>query len=440
MKFKANAPFILLLAAMAWGQGDAGKDYRFYNLEKEYRELKTVVFQPREAKALELKLVVENMLSIYGTAYVNEKENALYVTDTPEMAAKLESTLKSLDRKGVTAGNNLVSRTIPLKHVVASDILTLLNHKLSRYGTLLNYSDQNALLVTDIESKIDEVFALVQSLDIPVPHIQIESYILEADAEYFSKKGVNIFEWLSNTSSQLMVRKAGSGGTGISLGVSDPVSPGVPPGFADATTLDVGKNTLVLGARVSLSDLVGLLTEDGKAKVLACPRLVTKNNNNASLSAQEMVPFKFQPPGLPGAQAPNSAPFVISGVSLQILPVIQLDSCINMQIYPTITDLTGWDPHGMPIVGSRALSTEISVKSGEVFVLGGLRRSEVIKKRTGVPVLRSIPLLRYLFSSTTDVKIEREVVILVRPQILAGNSFKAEKKQLEIFESEQGKK
>ena len=66
--------------------GDAVK---FYNLEKEYRKLRTAVFTPGNAEAIELKQIVAGMLSTHGTVYANEKSNTLYVTDVPEMIEEL---------------------------------------------------------------------------------------------------------------------------------------------------------------------------------------------------------------------------------------------------------------------------------------------------------------------------------------------------------------
>ena len=84
MKFKANAPFILLLAAMAWGQGDAGKDYRFYNLEKEYRELKPNV-------ALLTRLAEETGGEVLDPERLEEGLKRLFTPDPGKATRALET-------------------------------------------------------------------------------------------------------------------------------------------------------------------------------------------------------------------------------------------------------------------------------------------------------------------------------------------------------------
>jgi hypothetical protein len=67
---KLIAVALVLLAIGAAG-GQQLDDVKFYNLEKEYRPTVTFVYKVKAAKALELKQIVKDMLSIYGTLYVN---------------------------------------------------------------------------------------------------------------------------------------------------------------------------------------------------------------------------------------------------------------------------------------------------------------------------------------------------------------------------------
>ena len=112
------------------------KDVKFYNLEKEYRQTETFVYKVEKASALELKQIVHDMLSIYGSLYVNEQTNQLYITDVPEKIADLKEVIAGLDTDGLKAGNNLASKVIYLQHENVAELSEIIRHKLSPDGTL----------------------------------------------------------------------------------------------------------------------------------------------------------------------------------------------------------------------------------------------------------------------------------------------------------------
>jgi general secretion pathway protein D len=107
-----------------------------------------------------------------------------------------------------------------------------------------------------------------------------------------------------------------------------------------------------------------------------------------------------------------------AGVSLSVLPVIEADGFVDLAISPRISDLTGWTPNGMPIVFDRSMRTDVRVKDGETYVLGGLKRTELVDSVQGVPILKSLPLLGWFFSKRTRIKLERDVIVIIRPRIL----------------------
>ena len=176
------------------------KDVKFYNLEKEYRQTETFVYKVEKASALELKQIVHDMLSIYGSLYVNEQTNQLYITDVPEKIADLKKVIVGLDMGGLKAGNNLTSKVIYLQHENVAELSEIIRHKLSPDGTLFEVPYLNAISITDVPSKIAEVEDLVGMLDVPGAHIAIEITAVEFNDERFSRLGINVFNWLQGLS------------------------------------------------------------------------------------------------------------------------------------------------------------------------------------------------------------------------------------------------
>lgn len=413
MKMIKYFSFILLCSTLI--SADTIRDIKFYNLEKEYRKTITYVYKVQHAQALELRQIISDMLSIYGSLYVNEKTNELYITDVEEKICDLKAVLPGLDVKQLRAGNNLVSRRVYLKHENVSEVIGIIKHKLSPEGSVFEVPNLNAMVITDIPSKINEVTDLMDLVDVPVKHIAVEITIVEFNNEKFSKLGINVFNWLQGLTlrtdlhgeEDLLIRNRGS--FIVRSRTEGDLSPRDHYSETDAERLQ----PYHLSAELSVSDLIGFICENADGIVLANTRIITRNNKEASIDAIEYIPFRFFE-NESGYQYPYQSR-AIAGISVRVRPTVQEDSLINLRIYPSISDLTGWSPKGMPIVFERRISTEVKVKDNTIFVLGGLKKRESVEVRRGIPGLKDIPVLQWFFSVKTKIIVEREVLIFIRP-------------------------
>jgi len=418
---------LMMVSLCAVGAAQNSPDVRFYSLEKEYRTTLTYVYKVRNTDALELKQIVRDMLSIYGSLYVNEDTEELYITDVPEKIEDLKQVLPRLDVEGLEAGNNLASRVVKLRHVTAPDVLEIVRHKLSPEGHLFEVPYLNALTITDVPSKIDELTSLLDSLDTPAPHISVKITVVEFNNEEFNRLGINIFGWLQGLSIEAEGHGDNPGdvfGMG-SIGARSRHKERIhPPLFTKPDPAMYGKKRYHVRADFTISDIVAFICENGDGDVLADTRLVTRNNKYALINAGELIPVHLEDNDIWDRQ-PGDA-YRKTGVTVHVTPNVQEDSLINLKLSPRIADLTGWSPKGEPIVFERALQTEVNVRNNSVFVLGGLKRREYVEKWRGVPVLKDIPVLRYLFSVKKEVLVEREVLIFIRPSTDTDTEVSAE--------------
>jgi type II secretory pathway component GspD/PulD (secretin) len=402
----------------------SAEDVKFYNLEKEYRPTVTFVYKVKNAQALELRQIVKEMLSIYGTLYVNEQANELYITDVPEKVEDVKKALDGLDMAQLKAGNNLVSELAYLRHRNVSEVIDIIRHKLSVEGTLQEVAHLNAFTVTDIPSKIQEVLGLLEKIDVAGPHIAIEITVVEFNDERFSSLGINVFNWLQGLGAQIElygddIGSLGEAGTAM-VGSRTSPEPQVRDNLRDPEyEMPAG-----VSARLSVSDLVGFICENADGSVLANTRIVTTNNKDAQIAAKEIIPYRFYE-NEDAFRSPNEET-VSAGIQLRVLPTLQEDSLINLRVVPVISDLTGWSPKGMPIIFERSLSTEVKVRDNSVFVLGGLRRRETVDVRRGIPGLKEIPIIQYLFSVKQTAVVEREVLIFIRPTTQVNTELSAQ--------------
>ncbi|MBN1309698.1 MAG: hypothetical protein JXA18_17385 [Chitinispirillaceae bacterium] len=389
------------------------KDVKFYNLEKEYRRTETFVYKANNAAALELKQIVRDMLSIYGSLYVNEQTNQLYITDVPEKIVDLKQVIAGLDRGGLKAGNNLASKVIYLQHENVAELSQIIRHKLSSDGTLFEVPYLNAISITDVPSKIAEVEELVGLLDVPGVHIAIEITAVEFNDERFSRLGINVFNWLQGLSVHADLH--GSNPKDLLNAGQYRLRSATERHLPDQENLrDADRNkSHHLGAEISVADLVGFICENGDGAVLANSRIVTRNNKEAVISAREVIPYRFYENE--DADRSSWEGQKAAGIYVRVQPTLQQDSLINLNIVPVISNLTGWSPKGVPIIFERTLSTEVKVRNNAVFVLGGLRKKEIVDTRRGIPGLKDVPILKYLFSVKQKITVEREILLFIRP-------------------------
>ena len=80
--------------------------------------------------------------------------------------------------------------------------------------------------------------------------------------------------------------------------------------------------------------------------------------------------------------------------------------------------LLGWNSDGTPRLNKSEFETEIQVgNSGRDFVIGGIKRTNVIRSVAGVPFLKDIPILGWAFSTETETTRDSELVLIARAEL-----------------------
>jgi type II secretory pathway component GspD/PulD (secretin) len=75
----------------------------------------------------------------------------------------------------------------------------------------------------------------------------------------------------------------------------------------------------------------------------------------------------------------------------------------------------------VPTIGTQFIDTTVTVKNADTIVLGGLITEDATRNETGVPILKDIPLLGYLFKGVTKEKKRSELIILIQPNVVGPN-------------------
>jgi type IV pilus secretin PilQ/predicted competence protein len=177
----------------------------------------------------------------------------------------------------------------------------------------------------------------------------------------------------------------------------------------------------------SLSATLRLLNEDQDTEFLAHPRVVTANNQKATIKITRNQPVPQLNFNEQTAQA------VFSGFqdkefgnTLVVTPSINKDSFVTMSVQPEISNKVADATFTFsgatvtsPVIDTRKLDSNVLIRSGDTLAIGGLLQDEVTKARTKVPILGDIPILGYAFQERLNARVKRNLLIFVTPTIIS---------------------
>jgi len=168
-----------------------------------------------------------------------------------------------------------------------------------------------------------------------------------------------------------------------------------------------------------------LQEQSGRARALAEPNLLTANREAASFLAGGEIPIPVvqSTGGGPGASGGISVQYKEYGVRLRFTPEIVSDSLIKLTVAPEVSSLDFVNAvllqgFRIPALRTRRIESTVDVRRSTSIVLSGMFGSEEERVKTGVPLLKDIPILGQLFSSTRFQRNESELIVVVTPTIV----------------------
>ena len=165
------------------------------------------------------------------------------------------------------------------------------------------------------------------------------------------------------------------------------------------------------------------IATDSSVNVLSRPRIQTTHAVPATFEVGSTVPYitgtyYSDYGGTGGRSSYQQLPVV---TSLNVTPFITPDGLVVMELDQHIEDLGAAveiDGNKVPTTTTRSAASTVSVKDGEMILLGGFISETKSKSRSGVPLLKDIPVLGALFRSNSDTSKRTELIILMRPTVL----------------------
>jgi general secretion pathway protein D len=196
--------------------------------------------------------------------------------------------------------------------------------------------------------------------------------------------------------------------------------------------------------------LLNALSTDTEANILSTPSLLTLDNNEASITVGQEVPFVTGRYTSTGNTTNPTSPFQTIerqdvGITLKVTPHINEGDSLILELEQEVSSLTGASSSDL-ITNQRKISTSVMAQDGETIVLGGLVKDDVQESVQKVPLLGDIPVLGRLFRSNNTKITKTNLLVFIRPTIIRNadrlRGATAEKygyiRELQLEEREQG--
>jgi type IV pilus assembly protein PilQ len=342
---------------------------------------------------------------------MRQSGNVMLVAPSEEIAAREKLELES--QKQIEELEPLYSEFIQVNYAKALDIAALLKSAettlLSDRGMATIDERTNTLLVQDTAAKLVEIRKLVARLDIPVRQVLIESRIVTADTLFSRDLGVKFgLHKETRFDGDHFLVAGGTQGTDIPNISADGLLVDLgAPGATSSIGLAVGK----IGSHLLQLELSAMEAE-GKGEVISSPRVLTSNQKTAYIQKGTEIPY--QEATSSGATAIQ---FKDAVLELKVTPQITPDDRIIMDLNIK-KDSPGDETGGVPAIDTNEVSTQVLVDNGETLVLGGIYEQTSRDDVERVPFFGELPLVDWLFKSTSVVNDKRELLIFVTPKIV----------------------
>ena len=348
--------------------------------------------------------------------------NVIWVAKATELEAKEQRELQAYKRK--QALEPLITEYISVNYAKASDMLALIqsdaggdNSAISARGHASVDARTNTFIVRETPLRVAEIRNLIESLDVPVRQVSVETRIVIATDE-FSKElgaqfGATAFGKNTATSGGIastdsMINDLAGGGNVDVPAVSDRLNFNMP-----VINDQAGRFAFSLLSGDYLLDLeLSALQAENKGEIISTPRVVTADKKKALIEQGVEIPYLEA-----SSSGAATVSFKKAVLSLEVTPQVTPDEHVIMDLKVN-QDTVGTVFSGVPSINTREVNTQVLVDNGQTVVLGGVHEEVNQSNVNKVPVLGDVPILGRLFRTDIDSDTKRELLIFVTPKIM----------------------
>jgi type IV pilus assembly protein PilQ len=356
--------------------------------------------------------------------------------------------IQVIDKRDLARADSTVpveTRLVRVNYARASALVPSVQSILTKRGAVVADSTSNALVITEIASRINRVEEFVKGLDIRTPQVSIQAKIIFVDRTDVEELGVK-YDLGSQTQffNRLVQRPDPRTAKPV-----DTNGDGVPDAFVpqsnfspDQVIVDLGGNSLsaiananqevvnpalnlIFSTAIGNFDLTTFLQALQRLElddIQAEPTITTLDNRPAEILVGDRVPIRVIDVSAQGGGTTNvpraTVRFEQTGITLRVTPHVTANRQILMEVHAERSNVR---PAPVDIgftFQTQQADNQILVNDGETAVIGGLTVTEVTETKSGIPFLVDLPIVGKLFGFSSQSENRRDLLILITPHII----------------------
>lgn len=367
------------------------------------------VVELHHVKASQLEPFIRARLSRWGAVQVDDALNMVIITDKKLKLRDLAALVRTLDSPTLKDFVRLDTVAIPLRFTDPSIILASVTSQLSPEGRIVVDAAHNALVVTDLSSRLEALKAFVGKLDAFVPQAVMEVSVVQVNNDFMRNAGL---DWsVLNTINGSF---SANGGTNSNTS-NNTYSNSAYNNYASSGS--GSNNGWNASGNINVSSFLNLITNNNKGKVLLTTRLTGTNGTQvrftsglgavgsvATYSGNANANSALPQQGVPEADRQD-------GFSVVVQPRVGAGDVATLNVQVGMNNFLGWDNSGRPLLDSRSLNTQAVLRDGDTLLLGGLQKVNLVDEDKGIPGLRTV--LPFIFSRQSKARVESDLLVLL---------------------------
>ncbi len=303
----------------------------------------------------------------------------------------------------------LVTKIFPISFANPEEIVQILEDYITpdRGAIKIDVRTSN-LIVKDTIDSIERMGKIIETLDTETPQVLIEAKVVEANEDYEFR--------------------AGLGRRGLSFGY-DPLTPGgsleensgtfsfssaTDGEFSDVLSASIGVYKRLTGLNFSLQ----LMESESKGKVVSSPKIITQNNQAATITSKNTQNFRVTNV-VDGVPVSTLEP-ISASINLTVTPKVTPDGSISMKVNINKGGFSAPEvAESAPSTTDKSINTNVLVDNGSTVVIGGLYQTSTSEVESGIPFLKDLPLIGWLFRNAYNPNRSRdELIVFLTPRVV----------------------
>jgi type IV pilus assembly protein PilQ len=356
---------------------------------------------------------------------VGEKHSNILTIKTA-VKARAEKKIELDQRNMNRIQEPMVTKIFPLSFATPAGIVEIIGDYLTgaaiggvvaggqnveQVGTARIDTRTNNLIVRDTVEVIERIKKIIETLDTETPQILIQSKIVEVSESYELRAGL------------------GAGGLSASY---DPIQAASTIGdnsgtFSFSSAPTRGAPNIISGSIDIYKRLTGLnfslelMESESKGRIVSSPKIITQNNQAATISTEDVRYFLVNPPAQPGGiLQPPTLQSVPTGINMTVTPRVTNDGSIAMDLAIQKGSFQPQsDPSQPPPTSTSNIATKVLVDNGSTIVVGGMFSTNNAVSESGIPFLKDLPLVGWLFRTSYNPNTAKtELVVFITPRVI----------------------